>query len=285
MNDIFLLGDTNHKDDPTSYEGAISDIDSKKWLEAMDLEMNSMRTNQVWTLVDPLEGIIHIECKWIFKKKIGLDGKVETYKARLVAKCYRQIQGIDYEETFSPIAMLKSIRILLAIAGYYDYEIWQMDVKTAFLNGYIEEDIYMIQSCGFESKTYPHKVCKLCVYKRVSGSVITFLVIYVDDILLIGNDIGQMSSVKIWLSQNFSMKDLGDTMYILGIKIYRDRSKRLIGLYQAKYIEKILKKFNMWDSKRGFIPFRHGIHLSKSMSPKTYNEREPMNKIPYASAI
>ena len=81
------------------------------------------------------------------------------------------------------------------------------------------------------------------------------------------------------------MKDLGDAMYILGIRIYRDRSRRLIGLCQAKYIEKILKKFNMWDSKRGFIPFRHGIHLSKSMSPKTYDEREQMNKIPYASAI
>ena len=97
----------------------------------MDLEIDSMRTNQVWTLVDPPEGIIPIGCKWIFKRKIGLDGKVETYKARLVAKGYHQIQGIDYEETFSPVAMLKSIRILLAIAAYYDYEIWQMDVKTA----------------------------------------------------------------------------------------------------------------------------------------------------------
>ena len=124
-----------------------------------------------------------------------------------------------------------------------------------------------------------------CVYKKVSGIAIIFLVLYVDDILLIGNDIGQMSSVKIWLSQNLSMKDLADAMYILGIKIYRDRSRRLIGLYQDKYIAKILKKFNMWDSKRGFIPFRHGIHLSKSMSPKPYNERERMNKIPYASAI
>ena len=215
--------------------------------------------------------------------------------------------------------MLKSIRILLAIPAYYEYEIWQMDVKTAFLSGYIEEDIYMIQLCGFESKTNPHKVCKLrkfiyglkqasktwnirfddaiklfgfiknedepCVYKRVSGSAITFLVLYVDGILLIGNDIRQMSSVKIWLSQNFSMKDLGDAMYILGIRIYRNRSRRLIGLCQAKYIEKILKKFNMWDSKRDFIPFKHGIHLSKSMSPKTYDERERMNKIPYASAI
>ena len=86
-----------------------------------------------------------IGCKWIFKRKIGADEKVETYKARLVAKGFRQREGVDYEETFSPVAMLKSIRTLLAIAAHYDYEVWQMDVKTAFLNGYIEEDIFMEQ--------------------------------------------------------------------------------------------------------------------------------------------
>ena len=105
--------------------------------------MDSMYANQVWTLVDPPEGIVHIRCKWIFKRKIGADGKVETYKARLVAKGFRQRKGVDYEETFSPVAMLKSIQILLAIAAHYDYEIWYMDVKTAFLNGYIKEDIFM----------------------------------------------------------------------------------------------------------------------------------------------
>ena len=94
-------------------------------------------------LIDPPEGIVPIGCKWIFKRKIGADGKVEIYKARLVAKGFRQRQGVDYEETFLPVAMLKFIQILLAIAVYYDYESWQMDVKTAFLNGYIEEDIFM----------------------------------------------------------------------------------------------------------------------------------------------
>ena len=89
----------------------------------MKIEMNFMYANQVWTLVDPPEGIVPIGCKWIFKRKIGADGKVETYKARLVAKGYRQRQGVDYEKTFSPVAMLKSIRILLAIATHYDYEV------------------------------------------------------------------------------------------------------------------------------------------------------------------
>ena len=120
-----------------------------------------MYANQVWSIIDPLEGIVPIGCKWVYKRKYGKDGKVETYKARLVAKGYNQRQGIDFDETFSPVAMLKSIRILLAIAAYYDYEIWQMDVRTAFLNGFIEETIYMQQPIGFVASVDSHKVCKL----------------------------------------------------------------------------------------------------------------------------
>jgi hypothetical protein len=91
-------------------------------------------------LVDPIEGVRPVDCKWVFKKKLDMDGNIHIYKTRLVAKGLRQIQGVDYEETFSPVTMLKSVRILLAIAAYYDYEIWQMDVKTAFLNGHLSED-------------------------------------------------------------------------------------------------------------------------------------------------
>ena len=115
-------------DEPTTYKEAMMGPDSVKWLNAMKSEIESMYENQVWNLVDPPEGSKPIECKWIFKKKTDADGNVTVYKARLVAKGFRQIQGIDYEETFSPVAMLKSVRILLAIAAYYDYEIWQMDV-------------------------------------------------------------------------------------------------------------------------------------------------------------
>ena len=102
-----------------------------------------------------------IEKKWIFKKKIDADGNVTIYKAWLVVKGFRQVQGVDYDETFSPVAMLKSIWIMLAIAAFYDYEIWQMDVKTAFLNGYLKEELYMMQPEGFVDPKGANKVCKL----------------------------------------------------------------------------------------------------------------------------
>ena len=265
------------------------------------------------------DGVKPIGCKWVFKIKTDKDGNVSVYKARLVAKGFRQVHGIDYDETFSPVVMIRSIRIILAIAAYYDYEIWQMDVKTAFLNGYLEENVYMMQPEGFEDPKNPRKVCKLkksiyglkqasrswnlrfdevvkkfdfirceeepCVYKKFSGSKVAFLVLYVDDILLIGNDIPMLETVKEWLKKYFSMKDLGEAEYILGIKIYRDRSKRLIGLSQGTYIDKVLARFNMVNSKKGFLPMQHGLRLSKSQCPKTPGEIEKMSRIPYASAI
>ena len=254
-----------------------------------------------------------------FKKKLDMDGNIHIHKARLVAKGFKQIQGVDYDETFSPVAMLKSVRIILAIATFYDYEIWQMDVKTAFLNGNLSEDVYMIQPEGFVDPKNARKICKLqksiyglkqasrswnirfdevvkgfgfikneeepCVYKRASGSAVVFLVLYVDDILLIGNDIPMLEATKSSLGKSFSMKDLGEAAYILGIKIYRDRSKRLIGLSQDTYIDKVLKRFNMQDSKKGFLPMSHGVSLCKSQCPSTPDEQEKMSAIPYASAI
>ena len=278
-----------------------------------------MYDNLVWTLVDIIPGQRTVGCKWIFRKKTDMDGKAHTYKARLVAKGYTQTQGIDYDETFSPVAKIKSIRIMLAIAAFHDYEIWQMDVKTAFLNGKLSEDVYMAQPEGFENAKHPKRVCKLekaiyglkqasrswnlcfhekvkefgfsrsedesCVYIKVNGSVVVFLVLYVDDILLIGNDVPTLQSVKDWLGKCFAMKDLGDASYILGIRIYRDRSKRLLGLSQDTYLDKILKRFKMENSKKGNLPLHHGIKISKDLCPKSATELEKMSRVPYASAI
>ncbi|KAL4361053.1 hypothetical protein GQ457_04G019690 [Hibiscus cannabinus] len=193
------------QDEPKTYQEAVASPDSEKWLEAMRSEMDSMSDNQVWTLVEPPEGIKPIGCKWVFKKT-DMDGNVQTYKGRLVAK----------------------------VAAFHDYEIWQMDVKTAFLNGKLEEDVYMTQPEGFCNSRECQK---------------------------------------------------GEAAYILGVKIYRDRSRRLPGLSQSTYIDKVLKRFSMEESKRGFLPMRHVISLSKEMCPSTPQETERMSQIPYASAI
>ncbi|KAK8624593.1 hypothetical protein V6N13_089485 [Hibiscus sabdariffa] len=285
--DVILID----QDEPKTYQEAVASPDSEKWVEAMRSEMDSMSENQVWTLVEPPEGIKPIGCKWVFKKKTDMDGNVQTYKGRLVTKA----------------------------AAFHDYEIWQMDVKIAFLNGKLEEDVYMTQPEGFVTLENAGKVCKLqrsiyglkqasrswnlrsneaiqefgfirnedepCVYKKFSGSIVSFLILYVDDILIIGNDIPTLQSIKTCLSSCFSMKDLGEAAYILGVKIYRDRSRRLLGLSQSTYIDKVLKRFSMEESKRGFLPIRHGISLSKEMCPSMPQERERMSQIPYASAI
>ncbi|KAL0402174.1 UNVERIFIED_CONTAM: Retrovirus-related Pol polyprotein from transposon RE2 [Sesamum latifolium] len=301
------------------YGEVMSDIDSDKWLEAMKSEMDSMGSNQVWTLVDPPKGVRPVGCKWVYKRKFGADGEVTAFKARLVAKGYTQRPGVGFEETYSPVAMAKAIRILLAIAAWYDYEIWQMDLKMAFLNGFIEEEIYMDQPEGFTGVGEEQKVCRLqrsiyglkqasrswntrfnevirgydfikneydpCVYKKISGSSVAYLVLYVDDMLLIGNDIKMLDDIKAWLYTQFSMKDMGEASYILGIKIYRDRFRRMLGLTQSSYIEKVLKRFKMDNSKRGLLPMRYGVKLSKKQSAKTDEELKRMSDIPYASTV
>ena len=306
-------------DDPLSYKHAMDDPDKDKWLTAMEQEMESMYSNYVWELVDLPESVRPIGCKWIYKKKRGVDGKVETFKARLVAKGYTQKEGVDYEETFSPIAMLKSICILLSIAAALNYEIWQMDFKTAFLNGYLDESIYMMQPEGFIVEGQEQKVCKLlrsiyglkqasrswnlrfdemiktfdfeqnvdepCVYKYIKETKVVFLVLYVDDILLIGNDIGLLSDVKKWLVEKFQMKDLGQASYVLGIQIIRDHKNRLLAFSQASYIDKVLARFSMQNSKKGQLPTRHEIVLSKEQCPTTPQEEEDMRRVPYASAM
>ncbi|GKA37803.1 retrotransposon protein, putative, ty1-copia subclass [Tanacetum coccineum] len=262
--------------EPANYKTAMLDPDKVIWQGAMDEEMKSMKVNKVWIVIDRPPNAKVVRSKWIFKKKTDMDGKVHTYKARLVAKGCTQTYGIDYEETFSPVADIRAIRILIAIAAYYDYEIWQMDVKTAFLNGRLDKDIYMEQPEGYVDPNYPNGVCKLqraiyglkqasrqwnkrfdeeikkfgfiqnrdepCVYRKASGSDIVFLILYVDDILIMGNNIPRLKEVKDYLGKCFSVKDLGEAAYILGIKIYRDRSLRLIGLNQNEekaYMKKV----------------------------------------------
>nr|GEU61180.1 hypothetical protein [Tanacetum cinerariifolium] len=233
-----------------------------------------------------LESIARI-LNMVLTKKTDMDGNIHTYKAHLVVKGFTQTYGVDYEETFSPVADIKAIRILIAIEAYYDYEIWQMDVKTAFLNCRLNEDVYMNKRFDEEIKKYgfSQNPDESCVYKRASGSIITFLILYVDDILLMGNNIPMLQDVKSWLRKCFPMKDLDEAAYIPGIKIYRDRSRRLICLSKNAYIDKILKRFKIDTSKRGTIPMQPNVDLSKSQGPSTPVEVKRMKGLPYALAV
>ncbi|GJT18565.1 retrotransposon protein, putative, ty1-copia subclass [Tanacetum coccineum] len=273
---------------PANYKVALKDIESRKWLAAMNVEMQSMKDNDVWELVEPPPNAKTVGHKWLFKKKTDMDD-------------------------------IRAIRILIAIAAFYDYEIWQMDVKTDFLNGHLSEEVYMTQPEGFVNPKYPDHVCKLkrsiyglkqasrqwnkrfddeikkfdftqnrdepCVYQKASGSYVTFLILYVDDILIMGNNIPMLQDVKSYLGRCFAMKDLGEAAYILGIKIYRDRSKRLISLCQSAYIEKILKRYSLENSKRGTIPMQEKLKLSKSNGASTPAKMRHMSNVPYASAV
>nr|GEV46622.1 ribonuclease H-like domain, reverse transcriptase, RNA-dependent DNA polymerase [Tanacetum cinerariifolium] len=161
------LGDLG---EPANYKAALLDPESEKWLNTMNVEMQSMKDNEVWVLVELPPNGKTVGSKWLFKKKTDIDRVVHTYKARLVAKG-SQTPGIDYEETFSPVADIRAIRILIAIAAYYDYEIWQMDVKTAFLNGYLNEEVYMEKPEGFVDPKYPNRGMQNVPYASAVGSI------------------------------------------------------------------------------------------------------------------
>ncbi|KAL0560594.1 hypothetical protein IC582_001003 [Cucumis melo] len=197
--------------------------------------------------------------------------------------------------------------------------IMKFSIKTVFLNGNLEESIYMTQPEGFIKKGQEQKVCKLqksiyglkqasrswnirfdttiksygfeqnvdepCVYKKVVNSIVAISVLYVDDILLIGNDVGYFTDIKKWLAMQFEMKDLGNAQYVLGIQIVRNRKNRTLVMYQASYIDKMLFRYKIQNSKKGLLPYRYGIHLSKEQCPKTPQEVENMIKFSYASAI
>jgi len=239
------------EDDPVNFHQAMQDSNSEKWTEAMNEEYKSMQDNKVWEHVPLSKGVKPIGYKWIFKSKRDSKGNVERYKARLVAKGYTQKEGIDFKETFSLVSSQDSFWTIMDLVAHYDLELHQMDVKTVFLNDNIDETISMVQPENFVSGDPKNMVCKLtksiyglkhasrqryhkfhqvilsfgfemnlvddCVYHKFSGSKYIFLVLYVDDILLVTNDIGMFHETKRFLSRNFEMKGLGDASFVLGI--------------------------------------------------------------------
>ena len=282
-------------------------------------EIQSMRHNGVWELIELPEGQRPIGCKWVYKTKRDSKGKVEKFKARLVAKGFTQREGVDYEATFSPVSSKDSFRVIMALVAHFDMELHQMDVKTAFLNGDLNEEVYMMQPEGFVANDSGKLVCRLkksiyglkqasrqwylkfhsvvasygfvenkvdqCIYCKVSGRKFIFLILYVDDILLASSDLGLLHETKRMLSNNFDMKDLGEASFVLGIEIHRNRSCRLLGLSQRAYVDRVLERFNMQLCKPGIAPVCKGDKLSLSQCPHSDIEKAQMKNVPYASAL
>ena len=305
--------------DPTSFEEAMRSAHSSEWLKAMEEEMRSMSNNQVWDLEEIPKGAKTVGCKWVYKTKRDSRGNVERHKARLVAKGFTQREGIDYNETYSPVSCKDSFRIIMALVAHFDLELHQMDVKTAFLNGDLEENVYMTQPKGFVVKGKEKMGCHLkksiyglkqasrqwflkfnetiqkfgfiendedsCVYTKFKKGKYIFLILYVDDILLASSDVNLLTETKKFLSSKFEMKDLGEASFVLGIEIHRDRSKGVLGLSQKTYLEKILAKYNMHACNPTPAPIVKGDKYGKFQCPKNQYERERMKAVPYASVV
>uniref|UniRef100_A0A2N9IWZ4 Integrase catalytic domain-containing protein n=1 Tax=Fagus sylvatica TaxID=28930 RepID=A0A2N9IWZ4_FAGSY len=272
-------------DDPSSYSQAIQSSQSTKWIDAMVDELKSMDNNNVWDLVDLPNGCRPIGCKWVFKTKKDSTGKIERYKARLVAKGFSQKEGIDYKETFSPVSSKDSFRIPdgFQVSGK-EHMVCKLKksiygLKQASRQWYLKFD-NVVTSFGFKENPVDH-----CIYLKINGSKIIFLVLYVDDILLASNDLGLLRETKRFLFDNFEMKDLGEASFVLGIEIHRDRSRGILGLSQKSYISRVLERFNMSTCSAGDAPIVKGDKLSKLQCPQNDLKRNEMKKIPYASAV
>jgi histone deacetylase 1/2 len=223
----------------------------------MQEEYNSLMANNTWTLVSLPVGRKPVSCKWVFKIKQGTNGEVERYKARLMARGFTQTYKVDYNKTFAPLSKFASLRCIFALATLENMEIHQMDMKTAFLNGDLEKEIYMEQPQGFMHQGGEHLVCKFhkslyglkqfprawnqklheffkninfmkskadpSVYVALVGDVKFFIVVYVDDLIVVCNDQKKLLQVNAKLNQKFEMKDLGELHFFLGMELERNR--------------------------------------------------------------
>lgn len=265
----------------------------------MEEEIKSLMKNGTWVLVNKPNKKKIVGCKWVFKFKEGIPGvEPPRFKARLVAKGFTQVEGVDYNEIFSPVVKHVSIRLILSAVVNFDFELEQLDVKTAFLYGSLDEEIFMSQPECFVEGGDESKVCLLkkslyglkqsprqwnhrfdefmkvqgfvqsendqCVYykgKELMDSV--YLLLYVDDMLIAAKDMKKIQQLKDSLSQEFEMKDLGKATRILGMDIVRDREKGVLKLSQEKYLRQILRNFNMEGARAVVTPTSSQYKLRK----------------------
>lgn len=283
---VFTVTDRIPRTVREAFSGPLAD----KWKSACQSEMDSLQSNETWTLVDLPPGRKPITCKWIFSIKMKENGSVDRYKARLVVRGFSQVEGIDYDETFAPVVRYDSIRVVLAVSSCLDYEIDHMDVATAFLNGELEEEIYMQQPDGYIEAGKENLVCKLkkslyglkqapkCwnevvdaflmklgfersyadygiyIKNQTSDQERIIIALYVDDLLIATSKRVALNEVKKQLEKRFKIRDLGPLSYFLGISVKRHRPSRILSLSQEVYISEMLKTFNMEDSKAVSTP-------------------------------
>jgi len=281
-----------------------------KWREAMLEELRALEKNKTWDLVELPIGKKAVSCKWVFTVKQSPEGKVERYKARLVARGYSQTYGIDYDETFAPVAKMSTVRTLISCASNFGWPLHQLDVKNAFLHGDLHEEVYMEIPPGWSKPETTGKVCKLkkslydlkqsprawfdrfkralcdmgykqcngdhTLFYRHSGRRITVLAVYVDDIIITGDDETEIKSLKGNLSKQFDVKGLGQLRYFLGIEIAR--SPKGIVLSQRKYVLDLLSETGML----GCRPISTPIDPNHKLCAESGN---PVNKESYQRLV
>ena len=261
----------------------------------MDEEYNALMKNRTWHLVPPAKGRNIIDCKWVYRIKRRANGEIDRYKARLVAKGFKQRYGIDYEDTFSPVVKAATVRLVLSIAVSNNWYLHQLDVQNAFLHGVLEEEVYMKQPPGYEVKDKHNYVCRLdkalyglkqaprAWYSRLSeklqrlgfrpsradtslffyrkGKITIFMLVYVDDIIVASSSQDAIKALLEDLRRDFSLKDLGDLHYFLGIEV--KKVKDGIVLTQEKYVSDVLKRAGMMNCKVSNMPLSTSEKLSK----------------------
>ncbi|GJX41316.1 ribonuclease H-like domain-containing protein [Tanacetum coccineum] len=240
---------------PRSHVHALRD---PNWKEAMLDEYNALITNGTWVLVPRPANVNVVRSMWLFKHKFNADGSLSRYKARLVANGHSQQQGIDCDETFSPVVKPATIRTVLSLAVSRDWPIHQLDVKNVFLHGHLSETVYMHQPPGFVDPNKPDYVChlqsktdsSLFVFHR--GSDIAYLLLYVDDIILTTSSSAFLQRIIASLHSEFAMTDLGSLNYFLGISAQRSASG--LFLSQSKFAEEILERAHMQNYNRCRTP-------------------------------
>lgn len=286
--------------EPTCYTQASK---STEWRKAMDEEFNSLQEQDTWSLVPFNPTMNVVGCKWVYRIKQNPDGTVNRYKARLVAKGFHQQPGIDFVDTFSPVVKHTTIRVILTLAVTYGWVIQQLDVECAFLHGDLQETVYMAQPPGYIDPAAPHSVClmhksiyglrqaprawfekftarledigfsttisdpSLFIYNH--GSTVVYLLLYIDDIILTGNDSTAISAIIEELHHSFKMKNLGPLTYFLGIQLVR-YSPHHIFLNQAKYIHDLLDRTKMLDCKPVSSPATSDKLGHSSSDPVSY---------------